>query len=56
MENPGVTSALEWLVQAEDNESATREATQEKLLFSIAASLIDIHEELESRRPLLWES
>lgn len=46
----GTTSALEWLIQAEDDEGATREATQEKLLFSIAASLIDIHEELKSHR------
>ncbi len=45
------TSALELLKQAEDDEEATREATQEKLLFSIAAALIEIREELKHLRP-----
>jgi hypothetical protein len=45
------TEAHEWLKQAESDEGASREATQEKLLFSIAASLLEITEELKSLRP-----
>ena len=44
------TSASEWLKQAESDEGASRDATQEKLLFSIAASLLEITEELKALR------
>ncbi len=44
------TEAHEWLKQAESDEGASREATQEKLLFSIAASLLEITEELKALR------
>ena len=47
-----LTTAREWLGQAEEpgQGGATYEATGEKLLFSIAASLIDIREELRLTR------
>ena len=46
------TEAHEWLKQAEDDKGGgvSHSATQEKLLFSIAASLLEITEELKSLR------
>ncbi len=44
-----MTSATQWLLQAEDAEDG-RELVQERLMFSIARSLLDISEALNAIR------
>lgn len=44
------TTARKWLDLAHEDDEATYEQTREKILFSIATSLVEIREELRLTR------